>query len=147
MEPAALSTPAAQSPRFLDQVRQAALAHYNRTDAAERCVDWARRFILFHNKRHPSAMGLAEVGAFLKHLVLAPHAQGLTQGERRVMWPAPIVDELQNARAALSFLYEHVLRRQLGEVALPQPSRLLDRLRQALRVRHYSPRTIYKKLW
>jgi Phage integrase, N-terminal SAM-like domain len=52
-----------------------------------------------------------------------------------------IVDELANAREALTFVYEHVVHRPLGEMALPEPPRLLDRLRQALRVRHYSPRT------
>ena len=55
-------------PRFLDQVQQAAMTHYNRPDAAARCVEWSRRLILFHNKRHPSEMGVVEVGAFLKHV-------------------------------------------------------------------------------
>ena len=123
-----LSTHDPPRPRFLDQVRQAALAHYNRADAAERCVDWARRFILFHNKRHPAEMGGGEVGAFLRQLA---QTAGLPR----------IVDELHNAREALSFVYDQVLHRQLGEIGLPQPPRLLDRLRQALRVRHYSPRT------
>ena len=30
-------------------------------------VDWARRFILFHGKRHPQELGALEVGAFLSH--------------------------------------------------------------------------------
>ena len=117
-----------RSPRFLDQVRQAALEHYDRANAAERCVDWARRFILIHNKQHPSLLGVGEVTAFLKHVAAMP---GL----------ARIVDELNNAREALSLVHEHVLQRQLGEIVMPQPPRLLDRLRQVLRTRHYSPRT------
>jgi hypothetical protein len=51
------------SPRFLDQVQQAALKHFNRPDAAARCVEWSRRLILFHNKRHPAEMG---GGSFLE---------------------------------------------------------------------------------
>lgn len=117
-----------QPTRFLDQVRQAALRHYNRPDVAERCVDWSRRFILFHNKRHPSILGPTEVTAFLQH-VAATWA-----GVR-------IVDELENAREALAFIYEHLVHRPLPNVTLPKPPRLLDRLRQTLRVRHYSPRT------
>ena len=30
-------------------------------------VDWARRFILFHNKRHPQNMGKDEIEAYLTH--------------------------------------------------------------------------------
>ncbi len=41
----------------------------------------------------------------------------------------------------MTFLYGKVLGLDLGEVPLPQPPRLLDRMRLALRVRHYSPRT------
>jgi len=31
-------------------------------------VDWVRRFILFHNKHHPEALGETEVGEFLTYL-------------------------------------------------------------------------------
>jgi len=52
-------------PRLLDQVRNAIrVRHYSiRTEAAY--TDWARRFILFHGKRHPSQRGAPEVAAFL----------------------------------------------------------------------------------
>ena len=48
---------AREKPRLLDQVRRAMrVAHYAiRTEEAY--VDWIRRFILYHNKRHPSEMG------------------------------------------------------------------------------------------
>jgi len=54
--------------RLLDQVRDALrLKHYSiRTENSY--VNWIRRFILFHNKRHPNEMGAAEVEAFLTHL-------------------------------------------------------------------------------
>ena len=43
--------------------------HYSiRTESAY--TDWARRFILFHGKRHPQEMGAAEVEAFLTHLAI-----------------------------------------------------------------------------
>ncbi len=31
-------------------------------------LNWAKRYILFHGKRHPSEMGGAEIVAFLNHL-------------------------------------------------------------------------------
>ena len=52
-------------PRLLDRVRIALrLRHYSiRTEEAY--VGWIRRFILFHERRHPDAMGAPEVVAFL----------------------------------------------------------------------------------
>jgi Phage integrase, N-terminal SAM-like domain len=58
-------------PRLLDQVRdRIRRKHYSiRTEQAY--VDWIRRFVLHHNKRHPRDMGAAEVEAFLTHLAVA----------------------------------------------------------------------------
>ena len=55
-------------PKLLDQVRDTIrLKHYSlRTEQAY--TDWIRRFILFHNKRHPRDMAEAEVTEFLTHL-------------------------------------------------------------------------------
>jgi len=51
--------------RLLDQVREAIHSkHYSiRTENAY--VDWRRRFVLFHDKRHPNEMGAPEIEAFL----------------------------------------------------------------------------------
>lgn len=57
-------------------------------------IDWARRYILFHNKRHPQDMGAAEVQAFLSHLAVARNVSASTQNQ---------------AKAALLFLYRDVL--------------------------------------
>ena len=67
--------------------------HYSiRTETAY--VDWARRFILFHGKRHPQDMGGAEVEAFLTHLAVDRHVSASTQNQ---------------AKAALLYLYKQVL--------------------------------------
>lgn len=52
--------PTISSPKLLDQVRHAArLKHYSsRTERSY--VQWIRRFILFHGKRHPASMGAEE---------------------------------------------------------------------------------------
>jgi hypothetical protein len=115
-----------QPPRLLDQLRALALARFGRPEPAERYVGWARRFVLFHGKRHPRALGLAEVAYFLDHLA---------QTEKDPLRC------LEQAREALSFLYEQLLHIPLGELPFPEPPRLLDRLRRAARLRHYSPRT------
>src|SRR5438270_398771 len=108
--PSTTNTPAPSAPRLLDQLRQAALAHFGRPEPAERIVECSRRYILFHHKRHPKDMGAAEVGRFLEHVVqTAPHA----------------VDAVQNAHEALVFLYHHIIGRDLPELTLPPPPRLL----------------------
>jgi integron integrase len=59
---------------------------------------WARRFILFHNKRHPSSMGPDEVNAFLSSLAVDDKVAASTQNQ---------------ALSALLFLYREVLREPL----------------------------------
>ena len=67
-EPGASDPVPAQPPRLLDQLRaRLRVLHYSiRTEQVY--VDWARRFILFHGKRHPRDMGALEISAFLTDL-------------------------------------------------------------------------------
>ncbi|TFW17250.1 integron integrase [Duganella callida] len=82
-------------PKLLEQVRSLIRTmHYSiRTEQAH--VDWTRRFILFHGKRHPAEMGKQELEAFLTHLAVDRHFAASTQAQ---------------AKAALLFLYQKVLR-------------------------------------
>jgi hypothetical protein len=122
-----LSPPPAQPPPLLEQLRQAAHNHFGRPEPGERYALWAQRFILFHQKRHQSELGTAEIVRFLEHV-------GRTE--------KAVPDALSAAHEALTFLYREILGLDLvGNIALPQPPRLLDRLRITLRTRHYSPRT------
>ena len=57
-------------------------------------VDWIKRFILHHGKRHPRDMGAAEVEAFLSYLAVARNISASTQNQ---------------AKIALLFLYKEVL--------------------------------------
>ena len=61
-------------PRLFDRVRQRLrLKHYSyRTE--QQYVLWIRRFVLFHDKRHPESMGPAEVEAFLNDLAVHQRA-------------------------------------------------------------------------
>ncbi|WP_430755077.1 site-specific integrase [Magnetovirga frankeli] len=42
-------------------------------------LDWARRYILFHGKRHPNDMGEAGIVAFLNHLAVHRKVAASTQ--------------------------------------------------------------------
>ena len=46
-----------RTPKLLDQFLDAARLHGHTDGWAEEAADWCRQFILFHGKRHPSAMG------------------------------------------------------------------------------------------
>lgn len=111
---------------LLDQLWACALERFARTEPGERFVRWARQFILFHQKRHPRDMGTSEAREFLEHL-----AQTAKD---------PLA-AMEQARESLDFLYREVLHQDLGAITLPEPPRLLDRIRRAIRLRHYSPRT------
>jgi integron integrase len=122
------STSPGPAPRLLDQIRQLALAQMGQPAFGERCAEWTRQFILFHNKQHPRDLHFDQVGQFLAHV-------GQTA-------PQPLA-AMEQAHEALTFLYHTVLgRTDLGDLPFPDPPKLLDRLRRALKVRQYSPRTV-----
>ncbi len=72
---------AAPPKKLLDQVREAIrIKHYSyRTE--ESYVYWIRRYILFHNKRHPREMGKGEMEAFLSHLAVKEQVAASTQNQ------------------------------------------------------------------
>jgi integron integrase len=102
--PASMSTPTPTParPKLLDRVRwHLRIKHYSlRTE--ELYVQWIRRFIFFHQKRHPDEMGEEEIAAFLSHLAIDGRVAASTQNQ---------------AFSALLFLYQQVLDRKLEYLA------------------------------
>ncbi len=99
--------------KLLDQLRDAIrLKHYSyRTE--QTYVQWVRRFILFHHKRHPQEMGVEEITAFLTSLAVEAQVSASTQNQ---------------ALSALLFLYRHVLQLPVDEsinAARAKPSHYL----------------------
>jgi integron integrase len=90
-----------QPPKLLDQLGEVLRSrHYSRrTEEAYR--HWVRRYILFHNIRHPADLGEAEINAFLTHLAVKEKVSASTQNQ---------------ALCALLFLYRHVLKREVGRL-------------------------------
>ena len=89
---------APQPPKLLDQVRQVLRTKHYSLRTEDAYVDWIKRFILFHDKRHPQEMDTPDIEAFLTHLAVEKHVAASTQNQ---------------ALAALLFLYRHVLHREL----------------------------------
>ncbi len=105
-------TPPSPAPKLLDQVRdRIRVKHYSiRTET--QYVQWLKRFILFHGKRHPRELGVTEIEAFLTHLAVDGNVAASTQNQ---------------ALSAILFLYREVL-----EIELPR----LDAIVRAKRPQH-----------
>ena len=71
----------AKSPKLLDQVREVIrMKHYSyRTENTY--VDWIKRFILFHDKRHPKEMGAEEVQEYITYLANERQVASSTQNQ------------------------------------------------------------------
>ena len=78
-------------PKLLDSVREAIRIRHYSVRTENTYVGWIRRFILFHNKRHPNEMGADEVTRFLTNLAVKGRVSASTQNQ---------------ALAALLFLYK-----------------------------------------
>lgn len=87
--------------KLLDRMRDCLRTQHYSLRTEQAYVDWARRFILFHQKRHPKDMGVPEVEAFLTYLAVERKVAASTQNQ---------------ALSALLFLYREVLRQPLADV-------------------------------
>ena len=90
----------AKAPRLLDQVRnRLRYLHYSpRTEDAY--IHWIRRFILFHNKRHPKDMDENQIVTFLTYIATKEHVAASTQNQ---------------ALCSLVFLYKEIIKKDLGD--------------------------------
>jgi hypothetical protein len=91
----------AEKPKLLDLVREATRRFHYRIRTEDARVDWTKRWILFHGKRHPQEMGEPEVVAFLTRLAAQRDVAASTQSQ---------------ALSALVFLYKVVLGRPLVRI-------------------------------
>lgn len=82
-------------PKLLELVRLAVRARQFSQRTEEAYIGWIRRYVLFHGKQHPAALGNDAVAAFLTHLAVSRHVSPSTQNQ---------------AASALLFLYREVLR-------------------------------------
>jgi integron integrase len=88
------------SSKLLDQVREVARLIHLSKRTEDSYVQWIKRYILHHNKRHPIEMGETEIRQFLSYLAQDKHVSSSTQNQ---------------ALNALVFLYKHVLHKHLGD--------------------------------
>ena len=79
--PTASALASAAKPRLLDQIRQAIRTRHYSPKTEETYVHWVKRFIFFHDKRHPVEMAEPEIGRFLSSLATESRVSGSTQNQ------------------------------------------------------------------
>ena len=88
-------------PKLLDQLRESLRSRHYSPRTEQTYCHWVRRYIHFHNIRHPAEMAEPEINAFLTHLATKEKVSASTQNQ---------------ALSALLFLYRHVLGREVGDL-------------------------------
>ncbi len=91
------------SKKLLEQLREQLRARHYALRTEKTYISWARKYILFHNKRHPKNMGAEEINTFLTHLALEKKVAASTQNQ---------------ALSAILFLYRYVLNIKFDQSAL-----------------------------
>lgn len=84
--------------KLLDQARSILRVRHYSYQTEQTYLKWIRRYIFFHNIKHPAEMGKAEVETFLSHLAVEDNVSASTQNQ---------------ALFALLFLYKEVLQVEL----------------------------------
>jgi integron integrase len=83
-----------QEKKLLDRVREKLRIKHYSYQTEKTYIGWIKRYIFFHDKRHPNEMGKMEIEAFLTSLAVIHNVSAGTQNQ---------------AFNALLFLYEQVL--------------------------------------
>ena len=98
---------------LLEQLRDLLRSRHYSLRTEESYLDWVRRYVLFHGKRHPRDLGVDAMLAFLNHLAVELNVSASTQNQ---------------ARCALLFLYRELLLADPGDLrgiaAAKEPRRL-----------------------
>lgn len=90
-----------QKPKLLDQMRNVLRTKHYSYRTEQSYIAWCKRYILFHNKRHPKDMKEPEIEQYITHLAIHRNVSASTQNQ---------------ALQAILFLYKYVLKIPVGEL-------------------------------
>jgi integron integrase len=99
--------------KLLDQVRDVLRKRHYSIRTEQAYVDWIKRYIFFHEKRHPQEMGAREISGFLSYLATEKKVAASTQNQ---------------ALNALVFLYKQVLQIDIGDLGPTERAKKPERL-------------------
>lgn len=97
--------------KLLDQVSDALRIKPYSLRTEKTYIEWIRRYILFHEKRHPKDMGAEEIQAFITHLATQRIVSASTQNQ---------------ALSAIMFLYRHILQKEIAAHRHPPSRKIQD---------------------
>jgi integron integrase len=87
--------------KFLDQIRDFMRARHLSLRTEQAYVNWIKRFILFHNKRHPETLNGREINQYLTYLAVQSNVAASTQNQ---------------ALNAIIFMYREFLEKDIGDI-------------------------------
>lgn len=103
---------ASKKPKLLDDVRNCIRKKHYSIRTEEAYINWIKRYIIFHGKRHPIEMGEKEINQFLTYLAVQKEVAASTQNQ---------------ALCSIIFLYKEVLNKKINELEIEwskKPKRL-----------------------
>src|SRR5688572_22811499 len=101
--PSPNNSSAGKAKKLLDQYSEFLRNRHYSLRTEKTYIGWARQYILYHNKRHPREMGVAEINDFITYLANQKTVSASTQNQ---------------AISAILFLYRNVLGVELDDKAL-----------------------------
>ena len=87
--------------KLLDQLRDIIRTKHLSIRTEKTYVQWAKRFILHHNKAHPANMGVAQINHYLTFLAVRRNVAASTQNQ---------------ALNAIVFMYKHLLKKDISQI-------------------------------
>jgi integron integrase len=87
--------------KLLDKLRNRIRARHFSLRTEQTYVQWVKRFILFHHKRHPSEMGAKEINEYLTFLAVKTNVAAATQNQ---------------ALNAIIFFYREIIGREIPDI-------------------------------
>lgn len=99
--------------KLLDQVRDMIRKRHYSIRTEQAYVQWIRRFIIFHGKKHPKDMGEKDISQYISYLATDKKVSSSTQNQ---------------ALNAIVFLYKQVLKMDLGDFGPMERAKKPERL-------------------
>src|SRR5574341_1062701 len=124
--------PGPRQPRLLDRVRAALRARHYSARTEETYIGWIRRYIFFHEKRHPAEIGAPEVSRFLSALAVEGRVAASTQ------------NQALSALTALARKYPHAGQEWAWQWVFPATRTYVDQVTRQRR-RHHLHETVLQR--
>ncbi|HKI79230.1 MAG TPA: integron integrase [Ignavibacteriaceae bacterium] len=98
--------------KLLNKIRTELRTNHYSKKTEQAYLGWIKRYIHFHNKKHPAEMGADEIKSFINHLAVKENVASSTQGQ---------------ALQGILYLYKNVLKKDVGWI---------EEIKRSARIKH-----------